>query len=432
MSQYPSGTASAPSGAEAVSPWMAKTSPWGRTEPVEVRRAAVLIVARNEEPVIAATLGSVLASYEAHDVFLFDDASTDATATIAQGYLPAANVFEHATNVGKSRGLEAALTQHIYPAGYEYVTIVDADTTLEPDYRNHVMRTFEEDPAVICAAGQVKSRPYGTNVISIYRACLYFLWQGLFKRLQSAVNAIAIAPGCASTWRTSALRRIEFDHRMSTEDFNLSIAAHRLGLGRIKYVHEAVVWTQDPLTLRAFVRQIQRWSRAWWEAVRFHKLGLLWVRRNAEGHWRLSGLDIVNAALVVTLEVFFIRLLALPVFILTPLEAWPDVLFPDTTAGLVLDLIVQAVVVMGAVMVAAAATGRLLMVPLAPVIAALMVVEYVISTIALVSVMRRLYRVPRSSRGQVSAAAAWESPERRQVRASAPQYRRESRSGVTE
>ncbi len=368
-------------------------------------RAAVLIAAHNEYPTIAATIESVLAAYAPQDVFVFDDASTDGTGDLVERYLPSSNVIRHPVNVGKSRGLEYALTHVVYPAAYEFVTILDADTTMEPEYRGRAL-TALADERVACAAGQVKSRP-DNNLISVYRACLYFIWQALFKRLQSAFDAIAIAPGCSSTWRVSALRQVRFDHRMSTEDFHLSVATHRQHLGRIKYVAGAVVWTQDPHTVRAFLRQTYRWDRAWWEVVRAHRVGLLWVRRGPRGGLSMSGLDIVNALVILSMLVFFLRLTALLVLLALPVEP-PAMLYPGGREALPLHLGMQTALMIAAVMVAAIATGRLWMVALAPAIVGLMLLEFLNSLRALASVIRHTF--PR--RPSDDGSSAWVSPDR--------------------
>jgi biofilm PGA synthesis N-glycosyltransferase PgaC len=371
------------------------------------RRAAVLIAAHNEEPVITATLESVLVSYDPGDVFVFDDASTDRTAQLAEQYLPKENVLRHDTNIGKSRGLEYALEQRIYAAGYEFVTIVDADTTMEPEYRERALDALD-DAEVICAAGQVKSRPDGANLVSLYRAWLYFIWQALFKRVQSTVNAISIAPGCSSTWRIAALRQIHFDHRMSTEDFHLSIAVHRQRLGRIAYVAGAIVWTQDPLTIRAFIRQSFRWSRAWWEVVRHHGVGLRWIVRGPDGRWRVSALDLVSFVIVASLLFFVGRLVLMTAFLLVPDASPPALVSPGGRDGLLLDLGLQFAFLFGLLTIASLGARRPLILLLAPLVAALIVVDFVVSMRALGSVLWRTF----PDRGGLPAAG-WRSPERR-------------------
>jgi cellulose synthase/poly-beta-1,6-N-acetylglucosamine synthase-like glycosyltransferase len=389
-----------------------------RQAPRGQRSAAVLIAAHNEELVIAATLESILVTYAPEDVFVFDDASTDGTADVAERYLPVANVLRHSENIGKSRGLEHALQFFVYPSGYDFVTIFDADTTMEPEYRERVLVVLEDD-RVVCAAGQVKSQPQAGNIISIYRACVYFIWQALFKRLQSAFNAIAIAPGCASTWRVSGLRKIHFDHRMSTEDFHLTMSAHRQRLGRIRYVPGAVVWTQDPLTLGAFIRQTSRWNRAWWEAVRMHRLGLRWVERTSDGRLQINGVDIFNALLMVSMALFFVRFLAMPLYLITPFQPFPEFVFPGGRDALALHLGLQSALILSAVLVAAVVSGRFMILVMAPVVVALMLVEFVSSVKAFMSVARRQFperkRLANGSGTTDAAASPWKSPPRRSV-----------------
>ena len=382
----------------------------GTTQQHGERRAAVLIAAHNEEPVIEATLESVLVSYPAADIYVFDDASTDRTAALAREYLPASNVLTQTTNVGKSRGLEYALREAIFPADYEFVSIVDADTTMEPAFRRESLAAME-DERVICVAGHVKSRPDG--MASVYRAWLYFVWQTFFKRVQSALNAVSIAPGCGSTWRTSALRQIRFDHRMSTEDFHLSIAAHRLRLGLIRYVPGAVVWTQDPPTVRSFLHQTFRWSRAWWEVVRYHRLGLRWFYRDIAGRWHFSAVDVFSALLVVSMILFFMRMIVLAVLIVFPVPVEVAGI-PGDRASASVDLARQLVVFAALIAIAALGTKRPVIAVLAPIVLVFMLLDFAMSMRALASVARSTFPRPRATlSGQ--AGLGWTSPERTRV-----------------
>ena len=117
-------------GAEDVEPAATDTP----TLYIPPRTVAMVIPAHNEAAVIAATLRSVLKVYKPQDVYVFCDGCTDDTVAICRKYLPAGNVIDHKVNVGKSRGLEYTLTNYIYPRGYKYVTIGDADTTIEPNF----------------------------------------------------------------------------------------------------------------------------------------------------------------------------------------------------------------------------------------------------------------------------------------------------------
>src|SRR5207248_11429914 len=120
---------------------------------------------------------------------------------IACGFLPGANVIESPHQMGKSRGLEHVLNTVIYPREYVYVSIIDADTTIQHDFLTSALKLLR-DTDVACVVGQVKSRWYANNLISVYRTYMYTLWQMVYKRLQSLTNSITIASGCSSTWKT--------------------------------------------------------------------------------------------------------------------------------------------------------------------------------------------------------------------------------------
>jgi len=390
----------------------------GRVRPasgVDIPRAtaAVLIAARNEESVIEATLRSILDVYQREDVFIFCDACTDATAAIARRYLPAANVIEHSINVGKSHGLELMLARCIYPAGYTYVTFADADTTLDPQFLINTLKVLRKRD-VACAVGQVRSRWYPTNVISVYRTYLYTVWQMIFKRLQSFMNAITIASGCSSTWKTRVLKELEFDHRMSTEDFSLTIQAHRKRLGKIKYVSSAVVWTQDPFSVVSFRRQLYRWNRAWWESVRHYRVGLRWFRFNKWGMpVGVSALDISTCLLTFDILRYGLAIILLPLFVLFPIELPLGFLSLNSRQAIISAILWQY----GSIIILAIIVSIVLRRPrvalYSPLFIFIAYLEIFISFQSLISTARSQYR--RVPRQDSASPSAWVSPERRKV-----------------
>ena len=59
-------------------------------------------------------------------------------------YLPAANVVDGQQQIGKSRGLEHILSTMIYPRRYVYVSIIDADTTIEPNFLTSALKLLRD------------------------------------------------------------------------------------------------------------------------------------------------------------------------------------------------------------------------------------------------------------------------------------------------
>ena len=379
----------------------------GAPEGQSKRSLAVVIAAHNEEAVIAATLESVIAAHDARNVFVFCDACTDRTVQIARSMLPTGNVVDHPTNVGKSRGLEYMLRQFILPGGYEFVSVIDADTTVEPDFFQRALEVARR-PGVAGVTGQVKSRWYW-NPFSAYRTFLYAVWQAVFKRMQSTLGSVVIASGCSTLWRTTALAAVEWDHRMSTEDFSLTMQVHRKRLGAIRYLPSAVVWTQDPFSLGAYIRQSYRWTRAFWESIRKYRVGLKWVSLR-KPRLRVSVLDISTLFLLAFVLLYAAALLAGPFLVLWPRTIDFGLFTLDTSQEFFVWLLMQYLLVAALVVLVAVAAGRPLLVLFTPVIVLLIYVDVLVSLLALLSTIRSQYR-----RGGTARNSAWVSPERQAV-----------------
>jgi poly-beta-1,6-N-acetyl-D-glucosamine synthase len=382
------------------------------------RTVAVVIPAHNEAAVIRATLRSVLTAYDARDVYVFSDGSTDGTVGIAREYLPHDNVVDHRPpNLGKSRGLEYTLKHYIYPRGYVYVTICDADTTMEPDFLVETLKVLRKKD-VAAAVGQVKSRWYPKNLISVYRTYGYLMWQMLYKRMQSLTNSVTIASGCSTTWKTRVLRQLDFDHSMSTEDFSLTMQVHRRRLGQIKYISSAVVWTQDPFSVQSYSKQMYRWDRAWWESVRKYQVGLHWVRMKGKLPVGLSVLDVSTLLLTFDIFMFIGSVLILPLFIAFPIEINLRVIAIDSRGDAMLLLAWQWGSVIASALVVALLTRRPRIFLYSPSFIFLMYVDIIVSLQALYSTIRSPYRkvkAPTGANATAGTASVWKSPERREV-----------------
>ena len=376
--------------------------------------AAALVPAHNEAALIETTLRSILRSYHREDVFVFCDRCADETAAIARQLLPEENVFDNQQQMGKSRGVEHMVRNCIVPRGYKYVSVLDADTLIAPDYLLRILPVIERKN-VVCVVGQVKSRWDSRHIITIYRTYVYALWQAIYKRAQSWINAVSIASGCASTWKLNALLQVDFDHGLSTEDFDLTMQAHRKRLGKIVYLSSAIVWTQEPYTVRQYYRQMMRWVRAWWEVVRKYRLGLYWLRRDDRGALRPSAIDIATALLTIEIISYIALLLGLlidPIFLLHPIGAHLLIVSLGSRTSVLILMLWQCGAILLPALVAAIIARRPLVFLLAPLFLPLMYLDVVITLRAVSSTARSLYRRRPASASTVPASV-WESPERR-------------------
>jgi poly-beta-1,6-N-acetyl-D-glucosamine synthase len=379
---------------------------------------AAIIPAHNEQAVIGATLRSILVTYRPEDVYVFCDGCTDATATIARSLLPDANVVDHRENIGKSRGIENLLRLHIFPKNYVYVSIIDADSTIEPEFLANSLRVLRRSD-VIAVTGQVKARWYPKNLYSVYRTYIYWIVFTILKRLQSFVNAVSIASGCATTWKTAALAQITLDHALSTEDIDMTIQVHRKRLGRIKYVPSAVVWTQDPFNMASFRRQNYRWNRAWWEGVRKNRLGARWIQLHGRSMPTLSMVDVFT--LLVMIDIFVIGaggMILMPLGLIHPVDLTLPWLSLDGTVTLNSRPLILAMLaweygwIIASAVFVSIVTRRPRVALYSPLYIPLMYVEMLLYVQCLVSTCRSLYRRGTEVQGSGSASA-WISPDRK-------------------
>ncbi|HLZ72108.1 MAG TPA: glycosyltransferase family 2 protein [Dehalococcoidia bacterium] len=373
---------------------------------------AAVIPAHNEEAVIAATLRSVVQVWQREDVFVFCDNCSDRTAEIARRYLPEANVLVGERQFGKSRGLEHVLSNHVFPREYVYVSVIDADTTVDPAFLQNTLQVLRYTD-IACAVGQVRSRWHANNLISVYRTYVYTLWQLIYKRLQSYTNSVTIASGCSTTWKTRVLKQLTFDHRMSTEDFSLTMQVHRQRLGKIKYVPSAVVATQDPFTIDSYQRQMYRWDRAWWESVRRYQVGLRWFHMRNGLPTGVSVLDISTVLLTLDIAVYMLTVLALPVLLIHPvqLHVW---FFDVQSRSAVLHLFAwQYGSVLLTALVVSFVTRRPRVLYYSPLFLFLLYVDIIVTFRAVGSTVRSQYQQLKTAAGNTDASI-WTSPERRQ------------------
>ncbi len=227
---------------------------------------AVLVPARNEEPVLRDCLEALLLSdHPDMQVWVLSDGSTDRTAAIAREFASrGVRLIEFPENVGKSRALQTALEK----ITTELVMVVDADTRLETHTVTEMAAAFHHS-GVVGATANIRVQKV-RSLLAALQAVEYASIIGLLKRANSAWGGLFTVSGAASAFRVSALRDAGgFASPSITEDIELSWRLQRSG-GSLVYVPRAHAHVQVPGTLRALWRQRARWSQGLIEVLRLH------------------------------------------------------------------------------------------------------------------------------------------------------------------
>ncbi len=224
-------------------------------------RLCVIVPAKDDGRVIARTLRSILAARVLpSDVYVIDDGSSDGTGEIAKGY--GVNVIRNQRNLGKANAIARGVREFSLVDRYNIISLMDADTTVSQNYYAEVRKGFE-DPEVALVCGRAKSVPY--NWLTAYRCFGYFVTHFVYRGAQSNMGVVNVAPGCASSYRSDVFRQLDWNRDTLVEDMDVTVQVHRKGLGKIVYCPKARVFTQDPRTLRDYVKQMYRWYTGTWQ-----------------------------------------------------------------------------------------------------------------------------------------------------------------------
>lgn len=233
-------------------------------------KIGLLIPAHNEELVLENTLLSAInAGMKPEHIYVVDDNSNDRTSAIARKLLPSQNVCK-VRRSGKGLALTKAIKKYNLCDRYQWIHIADADCTFMPNYFSVFRRNLRKKYAA--ATGYVKSLP-GRHV-SQYRVFEYTISLEFHRRVQAMLQVVPVIPGPTSCFRADVLAKINFDNHSLTEDFDVTLQIHRQKLGKIQYIPNAVVYTQDPHTFGDYTKQITRWNRGTLQGIRRHRIGL--------------------------------------------------------------------------------------------------------------------------------------------------------------
>jgi GT2 family glycosyltransferase len=237
-------------------------------------RVSVVVCSYNGGRTIAQCLESLRnLEYPDYEVIVVDDGSTDATATIAQGY--DVNLISTA-----NEGLSSARTTGLARATGEIVAYIDDDAYADPHWLTYLASTFQSTGHV--GVGGPNIPPEGDGVTA---AAVAAAPGGPIHVLVSDSEAEHL-PGCNMAFRKSALQAIGgFDSRFRTAGDDVDVCWRLRDRGwTLGFNPAAVVWHHRRGSVRAYFKQQRGYGRA--EALLERK----WPDRyNAAGHTTWAG-----------------------------------------------------------------------------------------------------------------------------------------------
>lgn len=287
---------------------------------------SLLVPAFNEEATIAASVRSMLQlAYSQLEIVVINDGSRDGTLEVLKKEFalvpfpeayrvqlptkpitaiyrstryPNVRVIDK-VNGGKADSLNAGINASRYPL----FCGVDADSILQRDSIQRVVRPFLRDPTVVATGGTVRVANgcevkagfltrvgLPSNLWALFQVVEY-LRAFLFGRLGwSTLNGMLIISGAFGLFRKDAVIAAG-GYRPKTigEDMELVVRMHRTlrarGIPyRIEFVPDPVCWTEAPEDRQTLKNQRVRWQRGLSESLAAN-WGLMFNRRGGAPGW---------------------------------------------------------------------------------------------------------------------------------------------------
>ena len=255
---------------------------------------SILVPAYNEEPVIANTIRSLLASdYPNYEIIVIDDGSQDNTSGIVTWEFAGEERVKLITvaNAGKAAALNTGLRQ----AHGEIVIALDADTLFAPHSVGALAhRFYDKTLGAIAGNAKVGNR---VNVVTRWQALEYITSQNMDRRAFASLNCMTVVPGAVGAWRKDLLDKVGgFPSDTLAEDQDLTLMIRRLGY-HIGYEETAMAWTEAPHNLRSLAKQRFRWA--------YGTLQCMWKHRDALFRLRYGALGFVAMPNVWIFQILF-------------------------------------------------------------------------------------------------------------------------------
>ena len=274
----------------------------------------IIVPAHNEEVTIISTIRSLLSlDYHLYEIVIVDDGSTDSTAQLIQDTFHMQQLArpirrtiscqqEHAvfetqefkvpiTLVCKKNGGKAdALNMGINISRFPYFVCMDADSVLQHDSLEKIVRPVLEDGSVVAVGGAV--RPCNGAEIRDGRVISYHMPKKIIPCMQvleydrsflaarilfDRFNGSIIISGAFGLFKKSlVISAGGYDPTTVGEDMELVVKLHVFCRQhdipyRIRYATDAVCWTQAPETLKDLCKQRRRWHIGLFESMSRHR-----------------------------------------------------------------------------------------------------------------------------------------------------------------
>lgn len=235
---------------------------------------SVVVPAYNEEENIGRCIESILTQDFTGELELIvvNDGSTDRTSEIASKY--PVKLIDLPKNGGKAQALNVGTRS----ARGEIIVFSDSDSEMSHGALTSISKCFEDDPDVEAVAGNVlvKTSDGKHSFLGDFQEIEYLLEQEVSRFLQSSEGKVLVCPGPLFAVKRRIAEKTPFSSVTVVEDADFTLCVLKEH-SKIVRVSEAMVYTDVPKSIRAWLNQRKRW---WYGNLQLWKKHGEWARRN--------------------------------------------------------------------------------------------------------------------------------------------------------
>lgn len=227
---------------------------------------SVLLPAHNEERVIESSVMSVVnAEYPAEkEIIVINNGSKDRTGDIVSDLAKRYKNIRlfNLGHIGKASSLNFGAKK----AKHGIIATLDADSEISKDSLIHLVQPLA-DENIGGVSGIVRARK-SKNPLTWFQDFEYIV-SSSWRYMCTKINANSYLPGFSAFRKKVFLETGGFKTDTLTEDVDITVDLKKAGYSSAT-VKDAVMFTEVPSTLKAFVRQRFRWGRGNVQVMRKH------------------------------------------------------------------------------------------------------------------------------------------------------------------
>lgn len=233
---------------------------------------SVLVPCYNEELTLTNCIESLInQTYKKFEIIIIDDGSKDKTFDIANQLKSNYSNINIEVFKKENGGKASALNFGIEKAKGDIIVSLDADSIFLENTLSQISQAFlDKNLVAVCGNVKISNRD---KILTKCQAMEYITGLNIQRRAFAFLNAIHVVAGAIGAFRKDKVIEVGgYSHDTLVEDMDLTISLSSKGY-KIKYLGDAIAYTEAPETLTNLYKQRYRWYYGFFQIIRkYNKL----------------------------------------------------------------------------------------------------------------------------------------------------------------